>query len=130
MEPAPTESLLASECRGPQNDTYETRNAVAHGLAWDESVSFFIDRGGNDHYRGGGFSLGASAHNSICVFHDRAGEDTYLRGGFGQAGGNDYHGGTSLSLFLDTGGAQDAYPGENLNERSVTQPKHSVFVDR
>jgi hypothetical protein len=112
------------------DDTYETRNAVAHGLAWDESVSFFIDRGGNDHYRGGGFSLGASAHNSICVFHDRAGEDTYLRGGFGQAGGNDYHGGTSLSLFLDTGGAQDAYPGENLNERSVTQPEHSVFVDR
>ena len=112
------------------DDRYETRNSVAHGLAWDESVSFFIDERGDDRYRGGGFSLGASAHNGICVFHESAGRDTYLRGAAARAGGNDYHGGTSLSLFLDEGGADDIYAAEDLNDQERQQPEHGFFIDR
>ena len=91
------------------DDRYETRNAVAHGLAWDESVTWFEDRAGEDLYRGGAFSLGAAAHNSISVFLEGAGDDVYLRGPLGRAGGNDYHGGTSLAWFQDQGG-EDRYP--------------------
>ena len=112
------------------DDNYETRNSVAHGLAWDESVSFFIDERGDDRYRGGGFSLGASAHNGICVFHERNGRDTYLREGEARAGGNDYHGGTSLSIFLEEGGDDDAYAGEDRNNQERLQPEHGVFIDR
>lgn len=112
------------------NDLYRTRNAVAHGLAWDESVTFFVEDLGDDDYQGGGFSLGASAHNALCVFRDRRGHDTYRRGEPGSAGPNDYHGGTSLSFFLDEGGAKDAYPGEHRNDSVHHSGEHGFLVDR
>lgn len=113
------------------NDRYLTRNAVASGLAWDECVTMFIEDGGDDVYQGGGFSLGASAHNAICVFWERRGDDRYLRGEAGRAGGNDYHGGTSLSVFVDEGRGTDGYPGgANRNGESAVAPEHAIFVDR
>ena len=113
------------------DDVYLTRNAVAHGLAWDECVTMFIEDGGDDTYQGGGFSLGASAHNAICVFWERRGDDTYLRGPLGHAGGNDYHGGTSLSVFVDEGRGKDRYPGgKDLNGTVAAAPEHGLFLDR
>ncbi|RMH05156.1 MAG: hypothetical protein D6702_01175 [Planctomycetota bacterium] len=112
------------------DDTYRTRNAVASGLAWDECVTMFVEEGGDDTYDGGGFSLGASAHNSISVFWERRGADRYLRGRPGAAGGNDYHGGTSLSFFLDEGRGKDAYPGEDRNGATTVAPAHGIVVDR
>lgn len=111
------------------DDSYFTRNAVVDGLAWDQSVTMFMEDGGDDFYQGGGFSLGASAHNALCIFWDKRGDDTYLEPALGRAGGNDYHGGTSLSLFMDAGGGKDRYAGENQNESSTSAPEHGFFVD-
>ncbi len=93
------------------NDRYQTRQAVAQGLAWDECATVFVDYSGDDVYQGGGgFSQGASAHNAVCLFRDKGGNDTYdYPAGQARAGGNDYHGGTSLSLFIDEGGGTDTY---------------------
>ena len=112
------------------NDVYRTRNAVASGLAWDECVTFFIDDGGDDVYEGAGFSIGASAHNSVCVFWERGGADTYREANPGRAGGNDYHGGTSLSFFLDEGGGADAYPDPTRDGAERSGGEHGLFVDR
>jgi len=100
------------------NDSYTTRHAVAPALAWDECVTLFRDYGGSDSYHAGGFSLGASAHNAICVFIDDGGGDTYIGTAPALAGPNDYHGGSSLSLFFDLGGGNDTFPG-GFRERMV-----------
>ena len=114
------------------NDFYTTRHGVAQGLAWDECVTLFIDRNGNDIYEGGHFfSQGASAHNSVCFFVDRAGRDEYRYApGPARSGANTYHGGTSLSLFLDSGFQEDLYTSEHARNRAVLyKPEHGFFLD-
>lgn len=114
------------------DDFYTTRQAVAQGLAWDECVTVFDDAQGDDVYQGGGgFSQGASAHNSVCLFRDRAGRDSYeYTPGQAMAGGNDYHGGTSLSLFVDEGGAEDVYnSAASRNGAFRLRPQHGFFLD-
>ncbi|MDZ7815754.1 MAG: hypothetical protein U5N86_07050 [Planctomycetota bacterium] len=113
------------------DDLYQTRQAVAQGLAWDECVTFFIDANGNDTYEGSGFSQGASAHNSFCLFHDRYGSDRYYcPQGQARAGGNDYHGGYSFSLFLDTGGATDYYDASGSRDDYLRLKKeYGLFAD-
>ncbi len=114
------------------NDLYHTRQSVAQGLAWDECCTIFIDYSGDDTYQGGGgFSQGASAHNAICVMWDRAGQDTYeYAAGQARAGGNDYHGGTSLSLFIDEGGELDVYDSKrSANDMVTAWPEHGFFAD-
>jgi hypothetical protein len=114
------------------NDVYTTRQAVAQGLAWDECVTLFIDAAGDDVYEGGGgFSQGASAHNSFSFFLDRGGCDTYRYApGQAGAGGNDYHGGTSFSLFIDEGGARDIYTASGARNTTIRYaPEHGFAVD-
>ncbi len=114
------------------DDYYHTRQAVAQGLAWDECVTMFVEGGGDDIYEGGGgFSQGASAHNSLCVMWDRGGDDVYdYPAGQARAGGNDYHGGTSLSLFIDEGGGDDSYNWTGGHDALITGwPQHGVFCD-
>ena len=114
------------------DDEYETRQAVAQGLAWDECCTMFVDYSGDDVYRGGtGFSQGASAHNAVCVMWDRDGRDSYYYApGQARAGGNDYHGGTSLSLFIDEGGAVDYYTCDRSGNDLLTGwPEHGFFAD-
>ena len=114
------------------NDRYTTRQGVAQGVAWDECVTLFIDSAGDDRYEGGQFfSQGAAAHNAICVFWDRAGRDTYVYPpGPAQAGGNDYHGGTSFALFIDAGGADDVYSGSRAaNGATRYEPEHGWTLD-
>jgi hypothetical protein len=114
------------------NDRYTTRQAVAQGLAWDECTTLFIDGAGDDDYQGGGgFSLGASAHNSFCFFLDRGGRDRYdYAPGPARAGSNDYHGGTSFSLFIDEGGAPDGYTATSAgNDTTAFQPENGFFLD-
>lgn len=110
------------------NDHYSTRNAVAQGLAWDEAVALFLEAAGDDLYEGGGFSQGASAMNGWTLFLDMAGRDTYRYTDQARAGGNSYHGGTSLSFFVDAGGDEDSYP-QKPNNRIVTGGEKSLFVD-
>ena len=111
------------------DDRYETRNAVNAGLAWDECVTLFRDSGGDDVYRVGGFSIGASAHNSFCFFVDESGSDSYEGQAPGRAGGNDYHGGTSLSLFLDLGPGQDRYESGLAPGEIRVGPEHGIRAD-
>ena len=114
------------------DDFYTTRNGVVQGLAWDECVTLFLDQSGNDHYQGGRFfSHGASAHNSFCFFIDREGRDRYdYAPGPARAGGNDYHGGTSFSLFIDEGGDEDLYESSRAaNDRAYRHPEHGFFLD-
>ncbi|MEZ5339764.1 MAG: PDZ domain-containing protein [bacterium] len=114
------------------NDWYQTRQSVSQGLAWDESCTVFIDYNGNDRYEGGGgFSQAASAHNSICLMWDMLGDDVYdYPAGQARAGGNDYHGGTSLSLFIDSGGGNDSYNSDSSgNDMIRGWPTHGFFAD-
>ncbi len=114
------------------NDRYTTRQGVAQGLAWDESVALFLDEAGDDSYDGGSFfSLGASAHNSVCLFIDRGGDDAYeYPPGVGRAGGNDYHGGTSLSLFIDEQGLQGTLlPDDAAAADYSYHPEHGFVLD-
>jgi hypothetical protein len=112
------------------NDHYTTRQGVAQGLAWDECVTVFVDHEGDDTYEGGAFfSQGASAHNSIAVFLDLAGKDRYRYPQQAAAGGNDYHGGTSLSLFIDAGGAADEYAGADRNNAIFFSGEHGFACD-
>jgi hypothetical protein len=95
---------------------------VAQSCSWDQTVTIFIDRAGNDVYEGGGFfSQAASAHNGIALLLDYgAGEDRFDYGpGQAKAGPNDYHGGTSFSLFVGHRGGE---------EKDVYAPVHGVAV--
>jgi len=113
------------------NDTYVSRNAVHAGLAWDECVTLFIDRAGDDYYScENGFSQCASAHNAICIFIDVCGKDSYATGpGPGRAGPNDYHGGKSLSFFVDLGGQEDSYRKRVKNNSVRYEPEDSLMLD-
>jgi len=96
------------------NDFYTTRQAVAQGVSWDETIVEFIDQDGDDVYEGGlSFSQGASAHNGFVLFMDLGGRNRFdYAGQRGNAGPNDYHGGTSLSLFI-TAGKESKLNGKN-----------------
>lgn len=112
------------------NDVYRTRLAVAQGLAWDEAVGLFIDEAGDDSYNGGSsFSLGAAAHNAICMFLDRSGNDNYASPRAAVATNNSYHGGTSLTIFIDEGEGKDTYV-KRSNNAVETGKANSIFIDR
>jgi hypothetical protein len=110
------------------NDLYQTRQFVAQGLAWDEATALFLDEAGDDRYEGGGFSHGASAMNGWALFIDKQGKDTYLYTDQARAGGNSYHGGKSLSFFVDAGGQEDSFQ-KKPNSGIVTGGDNSIFVD-
>jgi hypothetical protein len=114
------------------DDWYWTRQAVNAGLAWDECVTVFIEESGDDYYNGGGgFSLGASAHNAFMFWLDKGGKDSYnYPGGPALAGGNDYHGGHSLSFFVDKGNEIDFYDCQKVqNDVELAWPDYGIFRD-
>lgn len=111
------------------DDSYVTRDGVIAGLAWDECVTYFLDAGGNDTYVANYFSLGASAHNAVSLFVDAGGRDRYEGQQVARAGGNDYHGGTSFSLFLDVGPGRDTYEGIFASGMIETNGEHGVAID-
>lgn len=99
------------------NDRYRSEAGVTAGAAWDLSAAVFLDRAGDDVYEGGFFSLGASAHNGFCLFQDLGGRDTYLGTVPGAAGPNDYHGGSSLSVYLTEGAMESGGDQRPLRTR-------------
>jgi len=110
------------------DDRYVTENGVIAGLAWDESVTAFVDLAGNDLYRAGFFSLGASAHDAVSIFIEGDGDDTYEGAPLGAAGPNDYHGGTSLSLVLELGFGRDLVQGVRPEPGLVLGPGESLVA--
>ena len=109
------------------NDQYKTLCGVVAGLSWDLTCVAFIDKAGNDIYDEGGFSRGATAHNGFCLFMDLGGKDIY-NDSVAQAGDNSYHGGYSLSIFLDLGPEEDEYPNRKNNNIEVNT-EYSIFID-
>lgn len=105
------------------NDRYRGVVGALQGAAWDLSASVFIDQSGDDDFWGkDAFSLGASAHNGMAFFFDHEGCDVYRNAqGLGRAGPNDYHGGGSLSLFVDGGVGKDRYLGPGLESQKAGQ---------
>ena len=112
------------------DDRYVTRDGVIAGLAWDQGVTYFLDASGDDTYLAGGFSLAASAHNAFSYFVDRAGSDRYAGTAAALAGPNDYHGGTSFSLFLDLGTGRDQYPDDLGRAKVKTNGAHGIAMDK
>ncbi len=45
-------------------------------------------------------------------------------------GPNDYHGGTSLSFFLDEGPGKDSWPSADRTGTTSVEPEHGIFIDR
>lgn len=110
------------------DDVHRGLADVHSGLSWDLTCVVFIDKGGDDIYEGGGFSRGATAHNGFIIFHDMGGRDDY-RGEAGRAGDNTYHGGFSLTLFIDEGGGQDSYSDKRENNSIEVSKEYSIFLD-
>ena len=98
------------------NDLYDGYHVALLGAAWDLGMAALVDRNGNDVYKRGanGFTQAASSHNGMSFFIDDAGIDRYI-GEQGRADSNDYHGGASLSVFIDAGGDQDDYSSGTNN---------------
>ncbi|WP_415902400.1 hypothetical protein ACMXYR_16565 [Neptuniibacter sp. QD29_5] len=112
------------------NDHYQSWVGAANSAAWDLSATIFLDDAGDDFYaKGHSFSLGASAHNGLALFVDQQGKDTYQMYP-AKSGPNDYHGGPSLSLFVDAGGDEDSYLVNKVSNNQVNQRGESgIIVD-
>jgi len=101
------------------NDRYKGYHIALQGAAWDLGIAALVDKKGNDTYHGAnGFSQAAASHNGMAFFIDEAGIDHYF-GEQAQAESNDYHGGSSLSFFIDGGGDQDIYSSGFNNSITV-----------
>ncbi len=134
---AAAHSALGSLWDQGGDDVYTVAVAAAQGLAWDLCAVAFMDEGGDDRYDGGsGLSQGGSAHNGFTIFYDAEGADRYHlhKKPPAQAGPNDYHGGQSLSFFIEGGGQKNVY---DVNEGVAFVPsrgftvtgERSVFLD-
>ena len=113
------------------DDSYTTRHAVAQGTAWDETITAFIDHAGDDIYEGGAsFSQGASAHNGFSLFLDLGGKNrfTYAQPQ-GSAGPNDYHGGSSFSLFVAVEDKGNSYTSKMRPSTTRLNGDYGLFVD-
>ena len=112
------------------NDFYTARHAVSQGIAWDQAVVAFIDHAGDDTYEGGAsFSHGASAHSGFCLFLDLGGKNRFAYAvPQGSAGPNDYHGGSSFSLFIAANG-KGAYASTMKPSSIFHNGADGLFVD-
>lgn len=130
---AAAHSALGSLWDDGGDDFYTTAVAAAQSLAWDLCVTAFMDESGNDHYDGGyNLSQGASAHNGFSLFYDGQGEDSYSvhKKLPALAGPNDYHGGQSLSFFIDAGGEKNVYDVDKANVAFVPSRGFTVSGDK
>ena len=129
---ASAHSAIGSFINQGGDDTYAGNHIALAGVAWDLSISAFWDQSGHDRYNfsANGFSLGNAAHNGYAVFVDSAGNDHYqLPQDYQLLGSNDYHGGSSFALVLDTGG-EDQYPLTiQTNQQRRLQTTNGVMLD-
>ena len=123
-------SALGSFLDQAGDDHYESWVGAANSAAWDLSATVFLDDSGNDQYTSGAsFSLGASAHNGFALFIDKEGRDRYHYHP-GRSGPNDYHGGSSFSVFIDAGGQEDQYlKGDIVNDHGRVQEGEGIVLD-
>ena len=113
------------------NDVYRTHYGVSLGISWDETVVLFADDQGDDDYHSGlGTTSYSAVHqNGICFFFDRNGDDRYAKGYPVPPSTNNYHLGTSLGIFVDSGGGDDRYLKRQNNTR-LTEAGDHIFIDQ
>ena len=115
------------------DDTYRGLQGAVQSAAWDLGIAVLWDRKGNDRYDAGAlfFSQAAASHNGFSWFIDEDGIDTYITAGEGlsAAPSNTYHGGSSLSIFLDAGGHGDHYGPGSTNNHLRHKGRHAIFAD-
>jgi len=113
------------------DDFYTTRYAVAQGTSWDETITVFVDHAGNDVYEGGAsYSQGASAHNGFCLFLDLGGQNQFIYSvPQGSAGPNDYHGGSSFSLFIAADDKGNLYHSKTKAPAIRLNGEYGFFTD-
>ena len=112
------------------NDVYRTLHCVSLGISWDETVVLFVDDQGDDYYHSGeGTSYSAAYQNGICFFFDRNGNDTYHAIPPVPVSYNNYHLGTSLAVFVDSGSGNDKYL-ERQNNSVKAQSGDGIFIDK
>ncbi len=116
------------------NDRYVGRVGAFQAAAWDLGSAMLIDKGGDDVYdpSGKSFAQGAAANNGFSLFWDLGGSDTYLLNPapITKANANNYHGGYSLSIFLDNGGETDHYPpAQDFNNQIAADGEWALFLD-
>jgi len=104
------------------DDRYSGMVGALQGAAWDKGAAALVDKKGNDLYDAGMlfFSQAAAAHNGCSIFIDEAGTDQYIFENENKIGGNHYHGGSSLSIFIDNGGEPDQYNGRLEKNNTIT----------
>ncbi|MEZ0227463.1 MAG: PDZ domain-containing protein, partial [Planctomycetota bacterium] len=130
---AAAHSALGSLWDEGGDDRYTAAVAAAQGVAWDLCAVAFMDESGHDSYDGGSnLSQGASAHNGLAIFYDAQGEDRYAlhRRPPAHAGPNDYHGGQSLSFFIEGGGEKNHYDVAETNVAFVPSQGFTVTGER
>ncbi|ALG68536.1 PDZ domain-containing protein [Beggiatoa leptomitoformis] len=95
------------------DDHYQGYKGALQAAAWDLGTAMLIDKAGDDIYdsRDLMFSIAAAAHNGFSLFLDNNGRDQYFFPLEPRVGKNDYHGGASLSFWIDSGGELDQYNG-------------------
>ncbi|MEW6073491.1 MAG: hypothetical protein AB1726_12985 [Planctomycetota bacterium] len=114
-------------------DDQVTCRSVAHaGMAWDESVGYFLDDAGDDEYRIGGLGLGGAAQTGIAIFVDGGGKDRYQGNEtiLGDTGGSEYHNKPSIGVMIDLGGDKDGYSAAGRSDNTVEiDDGVGVFID-
>ena len=110
------------------NDHYSGYHVALQGAAWDLGMAALVDKSGNDEYHeANGFAQAAASHNGMAFFIDESGLDLYF-GKQARAEKNDYHGGSSLSFFIDAGGDHDIY-SSGLNNSITVNGKFGIRAD-
>ena len=64
----------------------------------------------------------------MSIFLERGGRDIYRDTDQAKNGGNVYHGGSSLSFFVDIGGDEDIYPSRPNNQIQAGG-EYSIFIE-
>jgi hypothetical protein len=103
------------------NDLYRGHVGALQSAAWDMGLAALIDKSGNDTYESAGlfFSQGAAANNGFSIFIDMTGKDEYSYTEEKKVPGNTYHGGYSISFFIDSGGDIDHYNGSSRGNNGI-----------
>lgn len=126
-------SALGALLDSSGDDLYSGYVGALQAAAWDLSAAVLWDQAGNDRYLSQGrfFSLAAAAHNGLAWFIDSQGADEYQFVSGSRIGNNDYHGGHSLSLFTEQGGATDVYnQSVELNGKTQKLSEMEVWQDK
>lgn len=103
---------LAGLWDGGGEDYYENQQTVGIGGAHDLSITWFLERGGNDQYSGAGYAFGCSLNNGFAYFVDYSGNDEYRP---------DYADGTVFTL------GRGGWPGGSFTV--ADDPTYGIFVD-